>query len=333
MSDRVLVTGGTGFIGQALVRALIAQGRAVRVLARPASQTHRPGCAFGEGEVEVVRGDMLDPSSLRRALLGVRQVFHLAGRLLIPDVPAQTYEQLHVLGVQNLLVACVEVGTCERVVHCSTTGVLGPTGPTPADETAPLNPGNIYERTKAQGEQLALDLARPHNLALCIARPALVYGPGDLHLLGWFRAIQHGYYAVVGSGDNCLHPIYIDDLITGLLLCAESPAAVGRIYHLVGDCALPIRELARAIARALGRRFPRWHIPLFAAKAMAYCLEALPGISPARLPLTRQRIRFMTESRAYSGQRARDELDFAPQTDLDTGLRQTVAWYRREGLL
>lgn len=331
MTDLILVTGGTGFIGQPLIRALRAQGRAVRTLARdPRTSAAQAIRAMG---AEVVPGDMLNRSSLQQALAGVTHVFHLAGRLLVPGVPASDYEQLHVTGVQQFIAACAETGSVQRIVHCSTTGVLGPTGPHPADETAPLRPSNIYEKTKAQGEQVALELARRHGLKLCVARPALVYGPGDIHLLGWFRAIQRGYYAVVGRGDNLLHPIYIDDLVDGLWRCAESSNAVERVYHLVGERPLPIRELAEAIAHAVGRRLPAWHLPWRVAHGLARGFEALPGVPPARLPLTRQRLTFMMESRAYSGQRARDELQFTPQTDLDTGLHHTVAWYRQQGLL
>jgi nucleoside-diphosphate-sugar epimerase len=175
-------------------------------------------------------------------------------------------------------------------------------------------------------------MARQHGLPLSVARPALVYGPGDRHLLGWFRMIQRGLYRVVGSGASLLHPIYIDDLVDGLLRCAL-PGAAGRVYHLVGERALPIGTLAAAIAQALGRPLPRAHLPLPLALGLARALEALPGLPPQRLPLTRERIRFMTESRVYCGCRARLALGFVPRVGLELGLRRTVEWYRAEGLL
>jgi nucleoside-diphosphate-sugar epimerase len=176
-------------------------------------------------------------------------------------------------------------------------------------------------------------MARQYGLPLVVVRPSLVYGPGDLHLLGWFRAIKKGYYRVVARGDNLLHPIYIDDLITGLIRSAQIPAAAGRVYQLVGPRPIPIKELAGAIAQAVGRRLPRWHIPLPLAYMVAVLFESLPGLPPAALPLTRSRIAFMVESRAYCGALAQAELGFIPQIDLEIGLRRTVAWYRGEGLL
>jgi nucleoside-diphosphate-sugar epimerase len=332
MADCVLVTGGTGFLGQRLVRALREREFRVRVLVRPRSLGRAPAQRLRALDAELVPGNMLDRSSLRSALPGVTRVFHLAGRLFVPGVPDSDYEQLHIEGTLNLLTACAEMESPPAILHCSTTGVLGPTGPTPVSENTPLKPSNVYERTKAVSEQLALALARRCGLRLTVARPALVYGPGDLHLLGWFRAIRWGYYRVVGSGDNLLHPIYVDDVAEGLIRCAETPAA-GRLYHLVGERALPIRELAEAMARALSRRLSRLHLPVSLALGVAAVLESLPGIAPDRLPLTRSRIAFMTQSRAYCGECARRELNFTPRIDLETGLRRTVAWYDAEGLL
>lgn len=334
-SHRVLVTGGTGFLGQHLVRALRERGYKVRVLVRPrqssghdlAIQTLK---ALG---AELAPGDVLELPALQAALSDISHVFHLAGRLYAPSVPTSAYERIHVDGTRNLLTACLTSRSLQAIVHCSTTGVLGPTGPSPASEDAPQHPSNDYERTKGEGEGLALSIAREHGLPLSVARPALVYGPGDLHLLGWFRAINNGYYRVVGSGDNLIHPIYIDDLIDGMLRCAETRIARGRAYNLVGDRPVPMRELAAEIASALGRRLPRRHLPLAFTYGAAALLETLPGVPAVRLPLTRSRVAFMTENRAYCGARARDELGFVPQIDLKTGLQHTVAWYRSNRFL
>jgi dihydroflavonol-4-reductase len=247
-------------------------------------------------------------------------------------VPVSAYERLHVTGTRNLLDACREQRWLQAVVHCSTTGVLGPTGPRPADEDAPPHPANVYERTKAEAEGMALDAARV-GLPLTVARPALVYGPGDLHMVGWFRAIKAGLYLVVGRGDNLLHPIYVSDVVDGILRCAERQESRGRTYHLVGAQPVPISGLAAAIAEAVHRPLPRTHLPRAIAYATAAILERLPGVPPTRLPLTRNRVDFMTESRVYDGERARAELGFVPRVDLEHGLASTVDWYRNTGLL
>ncbi len=330
---RVVVTGASGFLGQALVALLRAHGAAVRALVRPSTLARADTrvAMLRALDADVVAADVLDRDAVARAVADATCVFHLAGQLLVPGVADAAYEALHVEGTGHVLDACTRA-RC-TVVHCSTTGVLGPTHDAPADEDAPLAPSNVYERSKAAGERLALARAVDAGLPLAVARPALVYGPGDLHLLGWFRAIARGWYRVVGSGESLLHPVYIDDLSEGLVRCATHVPASPRVYHLVGPTPVAIRDLAAAIATAVGRRLPRTHIPHAAAWSVARVLEAVPGVPPARLPLTRSRIAFMTQSRAYRGERAARELGFVPAVDLATGLERTVNWYRREGLL
>ena len=332
---RVLVTGGAGFLGRHLVRALRERGAEVVVLARRprdarGSRVREELASLG---AEVAEGDLLDAGSVRGTLPGVNGVYHLAGRLFTPDVPEAEFGRVHVEGTRVLLDACADAASVRSIVHCSTTGVVGGTGPTPLDEDAPPHPGNGYERSKAEGERVARALAERHRLGLVIARPALVYGPGDLHLSGWFRAIQRGVYRVVGDGRSLLHPIFVEDCIAGLLLCGEPNRDPGRVYNLVGERPVPIHEMAQAIANAVGRPLPRVHLPRWLAHALGAILETVPGVPTSRLPLTRSRVAFMTESRAYSGRRARDELGFVPRVGLSEGLSRTVAWYRAEGLL
>ncbi len=332
---RVVVTGATGFLGRALVESLRARGVAVRALVRPTTiAANAPGVvALRAAGAEVVPGDVRDRNALVRTVDGATCVFHLAGQIYVPGIPDAEYETLHVEGTRHLIEACAGVPGC-TVVHCSTTGVLGPTlDRPPCDEDAPVAPTNVYERTKAAGERLAIAVAREAGVPLAVARPALVYGPGDLHLLGWFRAIARGWYRVVGSGESLLHPVYIDDVSEALVRCATHAPVSPRVFHLVGPTPVAIRDLAAAIGEALGRPLPSTRIPRAVAWTMARVLEAIPGIPAARLPLTRNRITFMTESRAYRGDRAARELGFTPRVDLATGLRATVAWYRREGLL
>ena len=323
----VLVTGGSGFIGRHLVSALVALRTPVRVLVR------QPAAAASLASLgaEPVVGDMLDATAVRRAAAGVRAVFHLAGRLFAPGVPSEYYERLHVEGTVSLLRAC-EADRLDFFVHCSTTGVHGPTGAVPPREDDAGQPQSAYETTKAEAERVATDFARRTDLPLVIARPGLVYGPGDLHLLGWFRAIRAGVYRVIGAGDNRFHPIYIDDLVRSLLLCTGATSSPGRAYHLVGCTSVTMRELSNAIGQAVGRPVPSRHLPAPLALAIGAALEALP-VPRRRLPLTRSRVRFMLQNRAYDGSRARDELGFVPQVDLAEGLRRTVEWYRAEGLL
>jgi nucleoside-diphosphate-sugar epimerase len=325
---RVLVTGATGFLGTHLVRRLLAEGTRVRVLVRSATKA---GALRAQG-AELAVGEITDGAALCAALDDVAVVFHLAGKLFMPSVPAAEYYKTHVEGTRTLLAVCRARPQLERVVHCSTTGVLGATGDHPADEAAPYRPTNAYEQTKAQAEVLVRAAAQ-EGVPVVIVRPGLVYGPGELHLLGFFRAIQRRQFRPIGRRAVWLHPIYIDDMTEALVRCGQYPRAVGDCFHIAGSEPVTIARLAATIATAVGVAPPRGTIPLAVARAVALAGDLLPARLQPLAPLTRSRLDFLTHSRVYSVAKARQVLDFAAAIDLPTGIERSVAWYRQHGYL
>jgi nucleoside-diphosphate-sugar epimerase len=324
----VLVTGATGFLGRDLVPRLLSGGARVRVLARSEQKAR----SLEEKGAEVVVGDITDRRAVTGAVDDVTVVYHLAGRLLAPGVPASEYRRTHVEGTKVLLDCCRKLPSLERFVHCSTTGVLGVTGDRPADETAPFRPTNVYEATKAEAE-LAVRDACQAGFPAVIARPGLVYGPGDLHLLPFFRTVLRRRFRPIGRKTVCLHPIYIGDMTEALVRCEQGPGAVAECFHFAGREPVPLVELAAAIARAGGIRLPAGHIPLPAAQAVAAVGDRLPPNLRRTAPLTRSRLDFLTHSRVYDVRKARRLLGFAAATDLATGAARSMAWYREKGFL
>lgn len=324
----VLVTGATGFLGASLLARLLSRAPRVRVLVRSPAKAE----AMANAGAEVVVGEITDRSAIAAAVDGVGVVFHLAGRLLRPDVSASEYHRTHVEGTTVLLAACKRSPGVSRFVHCSTTGVLGATGGRPAGEDAPMRPTNVYEATKAKAE-LAVREAIAEGFPAAIARPGLVYGPGDLHLLPFFHAVLRHRFRPIGSRPVWLHPIYIDDLTEGLLRCGYHSDAAGQCFHLAGREPASLAELAAAIARAGGTRLPDGCVPPVAARLLAILGDALPARLRRSAPLTRSRLDFLTHSRIYDVTRAKRMLDFEALTDLGTGAARAVAWYRDEGHL
>lgn len=324
----VLVTGATGFLGTSLVRRLLSDGVQVRVLAR-SPLTAKPLTDQG---AQAVIGDITDRVAVSAAVDGVQVVYHLAGRLFAPGVAAAEYLRTHVEGTRLLLAACGNGSRPERFVHCSTTGVLGVTGDRPAAEDAPIRPTNIYEATKAEAE-VAVRETWQSGFPAVIARPGLVYGPGDLHLLPFFRAVLRRRFRPIGRRNVWLHPIYIDDMTEALVRCGQRDGVVGECFHLAGRQPVPLAELAGAIARAGGTRLPPGHIPVAAAKAVAMVGDRLPSDLKRAAPLTSSRLDFLTHSRVYDVTKAQRLLDFAAATELTTGTARAMAWYRRQGLL
>jgi nucleoside-diphosphate-sugar epimerase len=190
----------------------------------------------------------------------------------------------------------------------------------------------VYEATKAEAERLVRDAWRDGFPAV-IARPGLVYGPGDLHLLPFFRSVLQRRFRPIGRRPVLLHPIYIDDLTEALVRCGQHRTAVGECFNLAGREPVPLAELAQAIARAGGTRVPRGHIPVLAAHAVAAVGDTLPSNLKRSAPLTRSRLEFLTHSRAYDVSKARDLLGFAAGTEITTGAARAMAWYRQQGYL
>lgn len=325
----ILVTGATGFLGSALTTELIKRHVAagpvagLRILVRDEKKARQQ---FGDA-VTIIKGEITDEAQVQRAVDGVTTIYHCVGKLYHPSVLAAVYAQTHVTGTEILLKACQGQAQLQRFVHVSTTGVHGVTGARPAAEDAPFAPTNPYEITKLAGELLALNAYKEQGLPVCVVRPGLVYGPGDLHLLGFFTSIKKGLFRVIDGGKALLHPVYIDDMVSAMLLCAEQPQALGRVYNIAGDQPVTIRELASAIAHALDRKLPSRSIPLWLANLASDIFAVMPGMSGERAPLTRSRVKFLTNSRVYDISRARSELGYRPEVELDEGMKRTAAWY------
>jgi nucleoside-diphosphate-sugar epimerase len=324
----VLVTGATGFLGSSLVCRLLSDGARVRALVRSQPKAR---LLAGRG-AQVVVGDITDRAAVRSAVDGVDVVYHLAGRLLVPGVPATEYQRTHIDGTKLLLACCEGTPGLQRFVHCSTTGVLGVTGDRPADESAPIRPTNVYEATKATAELVVRDRWRDGFPAV-IARPGLVYGPGDLHLLPFFRSVLQHRFRPIGRRKVWLHPIYIDDMTEALVRCGQRSSAAGECFHLAGQAPVALDELAGAIARAGGTRLPAGHIPVRAARAAAALGDRLPPELKRSAPLTRSRLDFLLHSRVYDVTKAARLLGFTAATDLTAGTARALAWYRQQGYL
>jgi nucleoside-diphosphate-sugar epimerase len=323
---RVLVTGATGFTGGHLVRGLTARGDDVQVLARPSSN--------GDGLTGVRRfdGDLRDPAAVERAVAGVDVVYHIAAIYRQAGLRTEEYRAVNAAAVRTVIEAAASAGA-RRVVHCSTVGVHGDVQDPPADENAPLKPGDVYQQTKLEGEHVARQAAADTGVEVVIARPTGIYGPGDRRLLKLFRGVARRRFAILGSGDILYHLTYIDDLIEGFRLCGTVTAAAGRTYILAGPEVTTLKDLVRIVADEAGVAPPRIHLPVWPFWiAGALCEAACKpfGIEP---PLYRRRVDFFTKSRAFDISRARAELGYAPQVSLREGIRRTLAWYRSAGWL
>jgi nucleoside-diphosphate-sugar epimerase len=324
--ERVLVTGGTGFTGSNLVHALVEAGDTVRVLARNAARARERL----PGDVEVFEGDVTDRAAVVAAMRGRDVVYHLAAAFREPGLPDSRYREVHVDGTRHLLESARAEGV-RRFVHVSTIGVHSHIEHPPADETWPHTPGDIYQQTKSEGEQLALAFQREHDFPVAVIRPAGIYGPGDMRLLKLFRPIARRRFVMLGSGRTLFHMVHVRDLVEGIRLAARRPEAVGEAFIIAGEEYCSLQELAARIAEASGVPAPRFRVPVwpfFAAGALCEAVCIPLGVEP---PIYRRRVAFFTKNRAFRIDKAKRLLGYQPRVPLDAGLRETAAWYREHG--
>jgi nucleoside-diphosphate-sugar epimerase len=301
----VAVTGAAGFLGGAVARALEARGDAVRRITR-------------------AQADVTEEGAMMRVLAGVSAVVHCAGMLGRAGVAEEAFHHAHVGGTMATLRAAHALGVA-RFVLVSSPGLLGPIRTAPAVEDAPPAPTNAYERSKAAAERSVHDFEREHGPRVIVVRPEFVYGPGDRHVLGLFRAIQRRRFFYIGDGRALCHPTYVDDAVRGILAALDH-GAPGRVYHIAGPHPVTIRDLANAFAAALGVRPPRARVP---ERAVRLLVRALGRLSP----LTESAVDFFTFDRQFSWNRAKNELGYDPEVDVEEGARRAVRWYEAQKLL
>jgi dihydroflavonol-4-reductase len=319
-----LVTGGSGFVGRAVVLELLAQGRAVRVLARNPQHPALEGLA-----VEVAEGDLRDRDSLQAALKGCSRLFHVAAdyRLWVPD-PAAMYA-VNVDGTRNLLAAAQAAGV-ERVVYTSTVGALGNPGDvTPGTEATPVSLNDMvghYKRSKFLAEQAALEFAAA-GLPLVVVNPSTPVGPWDWRPTPTGQMIvdflQGRMPAYLETGLNIIH---VRDVARGHLL-AEARGQVGDKY-ILGHENLSLSQIFQLLAEISGRPAPRIKLPYWPVLAMSYIDEYLTGHLLGKTPrMPVAAIRMARKYMYFDNRKAVKYLGLT-LTPVRQALADAVEWFR-----
>ncbi|MEW6570091.1 MAG: NAD-dependent epimerase/dehydratase family protein [Nitrospirota bacterium] len=326
---KVLISGGTGFIGSQLAIKCLEKGYSVKVLGQENTPAEKENKKLIEDKgAEVILGSVTDRELLFQSLNGIDIVFHLAAAQHEMNVPDKRFWDVNVIGTQNMLDASVRAGI-RRFVHGSTIGVYGKLSGI-INEQSPCNPDNIYGVTKLEGEKLVLSFQ--DKLSAVIIRIPETYGPGDRRLLKLFKAINKNMFFMIGDGKNLHHLIYIDDLIEGMFLAATNENAVREIFILAGKEPLTTNEMVALIAEQLGKDIPKIRIPFYPLVIVATIIERVLrpiGIQP---PIHRRRMDFFKKSFTFSQEKALKILGFVPKVDFKHGVLETARWYKDMGL-
>jgi dihydroflavonol-4-reductase len=327
--DLSLVTGATGFVGSAVVRALLARGHPVRVLARPNSDRRNlAGLA-----VEIAEGAMEDPRSLARAVAGCRYLYHVAAdyRIWVPD-PAPMF-RANVDGTRDLLTAALESGA-ERVVYTSSVATLGLVAGGSADEETPSRLDDMigpYKRSKFAAEEVARGLARERGLPVVIVNPSTPVGPGDIKPTPTGRLIVEAARgqmpAFVDTGLNIVH---VDDVAEGHIAAAEN-GRIGERYILGGEN-LSLAEILAGVAQAVGRRPPWLRVPHSVLFPVAIGAEVAARVTGRDPFVTLDGVRMSRKKMYFSSEKASRELGYTPRPAREA-IADAVSWFGANGYL
>jgi len=319
----VFVTGATGFIGSAVARGLVETGHTVVALARSNPAPAVPGVRFVPGDLAAADGLAAAEGALREA----RIIVHLAALRKDWGLPESTVERVNVESGVRLLERAPRL---ERLVFVSSVGVHGFAVGSPIDEASPMRPYDSYGAAKVAAEQRLVSAAAARRVPLVIARPGIIYGPGDGYgmITNMIRMIGSHRFLLIGDGTNRVQILYVDDLAAALRAAIERSEAEGQAFVLTGREEIRLRDLAARIAAALGTRLPPFHVPERAARLIASALERAGRLRGTKTEpfVTHSKLNLMTRDYLCDTTKARTLLGFHPAVAMPEGIDRTVAW-------
>jgi nucleoside-diphosphate-sugar epimerase len=317
----VFVTGALGFIGRGLMEHCRQRGWEVRGVDRVA-----------EPALDVLGGDISEPGEWRRHVEGAETVIHTAAIVSLRS-GLEDFHRVNVLGTHNVLRAAIDAGV-RRFVQLSSVTVFGNDFPDGVSESHPVRLlGVPYVDTKIAGEQVVLQAHAAGEIAVTVIRPGDVYGPRSRPwLILPLQEIRRRRSILPARGRAIHSPVYIDDLIDGILAACVSPSAAGEVITLSGGEGVTTRDYFGRIGAMIGRpRVPcAPTAPLLVLAGVQSRIDRLRG-APGEV--NANAVRYLTRTGTYSIEKAELLLGFAPKVTLEEGMRRSESWLREEGML
>ncbi len=324
VSDVVLVTGGTGFTGAALVRRLCELGCEVRVLARASSDRSQ----FADLPIVWMEGNVYDPEIVKNSVEGVQYIFHVAAAYREAKIDSSVYYKVHVESTKLLAEAAMLNSCFERFVHISTVGVLGHVTTPPADESTPYNPGDIYQKTKMEAEKWLINFAKENAFPMTIVRPAAIYGPGDRRLLKVFKLAKLPLVPLLGYTEGLYHLIHVDDLVAFMIHVADHEKTKNKIYICGNPEATTIQGIISITSEYFGKKASFLRIPAWPFFLLGHVCERLCKPLNIEPPIYPRRVAFFTKDRSFDTRKMREDTGFEYRFSNEEGLKKTAEWYR-----
>jgi nucleoside-diphosphate-sugar epimerase len=326
---KILVTGGTGFTGKALVKRLLDEGHRVVALDYKEGLKTQELSDWG---AEVIIGSVADREIVEKAMEGIDIVHHLAAAFRELNVPNEYYDKINVGGTRNVLESAFN-HKVKKFIYCSTCGVHGNIDNPPGGEDAPIQPADYYQRTKYEAEPIVNEYNKK-GMKTVILRPAAIYGPGDperFYMI--FKKVSKGSFPMFGNGKTYYHPLYIDNLIDAFMLAMEGDKGVGNAYLIADDRYLEIEDLVKRVGKALNIDVKINHYPVLPVIIIGHIVEKVCKPFKITPPIFPRRVDWYRQNRAFKIDKAKRDLGYLPHVEIDEGLRKTAEWYKHENLL
>ncbi len=318
--EKILITGGRGFIGWSLTRALCREGYKVRILTRPKNIVEK------SEDFEEIRGDIRDFKFVESAVKGVDTIFHLVSK--VHDIEGVNNQGEHIevtgQGTKNILESAraAKVG---QVIFMSSLAVYGKTDQTLQNETFPLNPQTDYGRAKLQAEKMVLEYSEENGFSSCCLRPATVYGPGVKgNLLRMIQMIDRGRFPPLPPLENKRCMVHVQDLVRASIMAAKNPISRGKCYNITDEQVYSTNEIYEEILSGLHRRVPRYRVPLGVFKAGAKLGDAIGTIFGRRFPFDSRTMNVLMGSAWFSSELITKEIGFHPKRTLKDSIFEVV---------
>jgi len=321
---RILVTGATGFIGSHVVDTLVEKGHEVIGISRKIGDKE-----CDNGKLKYIKLDVSNRNELGKLNnFEIDAIVNCLGVLGQFGLPDDVYIKTNVQTTTNLL-EFAKTKEVEHFIHTSSCGVVGPIkkDKCPVNEDYVGKPSNIYEKSK----WLAEEEVKMSGTNYTIIRPEFVYGPGDVHVLGLFKAISSARFFLIDSGESYLHPTYIDDVVFGVTQTLFNQSSYGKAFNIVGERYVTVKDLANIISMTLNKKIEFKNVPSSILMPIARVIESSHLFADP--PLTVSRIKFFTESRAFTYENAKNAIGYTPTVTLEEGIEKTIRWYLQNGYL
>jgi nucleoside-diphosphate-sugar epimerase len=325
-NKKVLVTGGTGFVGGHLVDALVKKGYEVTCLVREKSDQR----LLKDLNVRLTFGDVTKKDSLTEAVKDVDYIYHLAGVTRADS--KKTYETINFFGTKNLIEICEKVNPqIKKFLYMSSLAAAGPSqNRIPVKEDDICHPLSDYGKSKLKGEGALKRYNK--KIPITIVRPCAVYGPGEKDILNFFKCIKMGFMPLLGGKKRYVVLGHVKDIVNGTILAAESKYSF-ETFFLAGDSIHTWEEIGEIISKVLGKKSKQFTIPYALLNLGAYISELFLGLFKIGPTFNRQKLREIRQDWICDIKKAKKLLGYTPTVTLEDGMKEAASWYSVNGWL